>query len=102
MFPYDRPDRLLKHSVTSLGNPYVRGKCLETRLNCSDCLTKNAVTDTCTVLTSETIIIRKPGLTERHAITLVVGTRLKIPRCAVIHTPKILFITKCLKAIVML
>ena len=84
---------------------------METRLNRLDCLTKSAVTDM--ILRLETIIkhivlhyketsmyciIRKPGLTERHVIALVVGTCLKSPRGVINHTPKKLFIIKCLES----
>ena len=60
---------------------------METRLNCPDHLTKIAVTDMIT-------IIRKPGLTERFAIALLV---LKSPRCEINHMLKKLFIATCLK-----
>ena len=95
MFPHDRgSSRSLDKTFCDRDDPHVRDKCMKTRLNRPDRLTKNSVTEP--ILTSETII-RKPGITERRVIALVVGICLKSLIRAINHTPKRLFITKCLK-----
>ena len=75
--------RSLDKTFCDRDDPYVKDKCMETRLNCPDHLTKNAVTET--ILMSEMILL-KPGLTERYAIVLVVDTRLTSPRHAIMTT----------------